>query len=698
MARLPEAEDLLDLAFVSAPRLAPDGARAACVVTRIVKGKSPDAKGKAGDGAYTPPRYQSRIHMFDLSQTGGKRQRPSAGTVFTRSELSDFSPSFSPNGASLAFLSVRKEGDKPQLHVMPLAGGEAVKVTESKAGVGEYAWHPDSERLAYVSRGDYVDEVAERGLPRHIRRRYFRADGGGDRPDEPAQVYLVSAEGGTPAKLTDFPYTPHDLAFSPAGDALYLLVAGSEAADSGFAVDIVKVDVKSKAVTKLASDLGFAGGLRLSRSGKWLSFVAPSVTGDLASPSGLWVLDAEKAGGRGKHAPRLLSAVDIDVVPSLGGDSRYGSMPNDPRWYQDSDGSEGLIANTFVDGRTRLARISLSGETSELASDNDAVTSFDMSPSSGQLLFTAESCDRPGELFLRLADGSEKRLSGVNDTWVKRLALAKAEGPFGLEAPRKGKKGAWTSESRSDQEGRDRVQYWTLRSPEPREDNAAVIEVHGGPHTAYGNGFYFEFHLLAARGFSVIYGNPRGGSSYGYQFATSLLGRYGSVDADDVVDIGDGGLARLGTPNAPLHLTGGSYGGFMTNWLVGLTDRYRSAVTQRSICNWTSMYGTSDIGPGFVEREVGGNAWDDLDRLWRQSPIRNVANVKTPLLIIHSENDFRCPIEQAEQLFTALKRLGKVDVELMRVPGECHELSRSGRPDRRVANLEAIVGWFETHA
>ena len=152
------------------------------------------------------------------------------------------------------------------------------------------------------------------------------------------------------------------------------------------------------------------------------------------------------------------------------------------------------------------------------------------------------------------------------------------------------------------------------------------------------------------------------------------------------------------TPDAPLHLTGGSYGGFMTNWLVGVTDRFRSAVSQRSISNWTSMYGTSDIGPSFVERELGGRPWADLDVLWRQSPMRNAANVRTPLLLVHSEEDWRCPIEQAEQLFAALKRLGQAEVELLRFPREGHELSRSGRPDRRVMRLEAIVGWFEAHA
>ncbi len=707
MARLPVAEDLLDLGFVSDPQLSPDGLRAACVVTRIVKGEAPAEKGKAdGRGktgksagaAYTPPRYQSRIHLFELAETRSKRHRPSEGTVFTRSEYTDSHPRFSPDGSKLAFLSVRKEGEKPQLHVMPLAGGEAVRITDLKAGVGEFAWHPGSGRLAFVSRGDYVDENAERGLPQRIRRRYFRADGGGQRPEVPAQVYLVNAGGGAPVKLTDFEYTPGDLAFSPSGDELYLLVAGNEEADSNFSFDVVKVDLDSKAVTKLAADVPFVGGGTVSPSGRWLYLIAPSVPGDLASPNGLWVIDVSKAGGRGKREPRLLSDVDLDTTPSLGGDSRYGSMPNAPVWYQDPDGGEGLVANSFVDGRTRLARISLDGRLTEIDSEHDAMTSFNTLTGSGRLLFTAESSDKPGELFVRYEDGSEQRLSSINDTWLKRLSLATAEGPFELKPPRKAKKGSYASASRSDHDGRERVQYWTLRSAKPRADEAAVLEVHGGPHTAYGNGFYFEFQLLAARGYSVIYGNPRGGSSYGFSFATSLLGRYGSVDADDVVDIGDDGLARLGTPKAPLHLTGGSYGGFMTNWLVGRTDRYRSAVTQRSISNWTSMYGTSDIGPGFVEREIAGVPWDDLDRLWEQSPIRHVAFVKTPLLIIHSELDFRCPIEQAEQLFTALKHLGKVDVEFLRFPGECHELSRSGRPDRRIANLEAIVGWFETHA
>ena len=167
-------------------------------------------------------------------------------------------------------------------------------------------------------------------------------------------------------------------------------------------------------------------------------------------------------------------------------------------------------------------------------------------------------------------------------------------------------------------------------------------------------------------------------------------------DADDVLASVSAARRAHADPEAPVHLTGGSYGGFMTNWLVTQTDLFRSAVTQRSISNWLSFYGTSDIGYGFAEQEVGGNPWNDLQRLWDQSPLKHVANVTTPLLIVHSDEDHRCPVEQAEQLFVALKRLGK-EARLVRFPGEGHELSRSGRPDRRVARLSAILEWFGAH-
>jgi len=241
------------------------------------------------------------------------------------------------------------------------------------------------------------------------------------------------------------------------------------------------------------------------------------------------------------------------------------------------------------------------------------------------------------------------------------------------------------------------LSYWTLPPVRARRDRAAVLEVHGGPHTNYVYGFAFEFHLLSAEGYTVVYGNPRGGSSFGPEFYQAVLSDYGGGDARDVLAIAEHAMERHRDPRAPLHLTGGSYGGFMTNWLVTQTDRFASAVTQRSICNWLSFYGASDIGYRFTEREQGGRPWEDTEGLWEQSPLKHVGSVRTPVLVMHSEQDHRCPMEQAEQWFTALKRLGRAEVEFLRFPDEGHELSRSGRPDRRLARLGALLDWFDRH-
>jgi len=276
-------------------------------------------------------------------------------------------------------------------------------------------------------------------------------------------------------------------------------------------------------------------------------------------------------------------------------------------------------------------------------------------------------------------DGSVATLLDPNAELAQRYALRPVEGPFQVPG------------------GSGTASWWRMSPRKPRIDRAIVVQVHGGPHTNAGYGFSFEHQLLAARGYTVVFANPRGSSSYGAAHATAMLGGYGTVDADDVLAVVDHAAQSHDAPDAPVHLTGGSYGGFMTNWLVGRTDRFRSAVTQRSICNWTSFYGTSDIGYRFAEHEVRGNPWEDLEALWAQSPLSQVANVVTPLLILHSDDDHRCPVEQAEQWFVALKRIGKAETRMVRFPGEGHELSRSGRPDRRIRRLDEIVGWFESH-
>jgi dipeptidyl aminopeptidase/acylaminoacyl peptidase len=225
-----------------------------------------------------------------------------------------------------------------------------------------------------------------------------------------------------------------------------------------------------------------------------------------------------------------------------------------------------------------------------------------------------------------------------------------------------------------------------------------VLEIHGGPHTMYSNSFFHEFQLLAAEGYVVLYTNPRGGHGYGQKFVDACRGDYGGKDYEDLMQGVDYALGSFNYIDKDrLVVTGGSYGGFMTNWIVGHTDRFKAAVTQRSISNWISFYGVSDIGYYFTEWQILGNAWDDVEKLWHHSPLKYVANIKTPLLILHSEKDYRCPIEQAEQLFIAIKRLGQTDTEFVRFPNSNHDLSRNGNPKLRIERLNRIVGWFNKY-
>lgn len=670
--------DLLGLTFVSDPQLSPAQDLAAVVVTRIVAadGGTPTVpvKSKAGKDA-KPPRYQSNIEVFSSIGKGRAKRRQ-----LTRGKFMDSKPRFSPDGSEMAFLSVREEGKRPQLFLISMQGGEAEPLTKHGAGVAGFEWHPNGKQLAYLSRGDWEDTHAKEGKPRRITSAFWRADGGGVLPTEPAQLYLISSGGGKARKLTEFTEQVSTFAFSPDGETVYVVLRHPDKGFDSFKGDLLALDVASGKSKLLLEGVRSLSEVIPSPDGSTLAYTAPAEPDNFLSPSSVWLAKVKKSRGSVKleGQPERLTDGKLEVYISSGGDSHYGDYPGTPTWL--SDGS--LLVLTNREGRTNLVRVLPDGKYSDVQEEqNRVVSAYAVLPGSDPdkltALFLAETPVQPGELHV-LRGGEERRISSYNDAWARKLALTMPQGPF--------------------EANKAKVPFWVIDPVKPRKDWAAVVQVHGGPHTNYGYGFNFEFQLMASRGFAVIFGNPRGSSSYGYTFMTAMLGKYGSVDADDVMDIAEAGVKQLSRAKAPLHLTGGSYGGFMTNWLVGKTNRFKSAVTQRSISNWTSMYGTSDIGPWFVEAQLEGVGYGaGVEKLWNQSPIKYADNITTPLLIVHSEEDYRCPIEQGEQLFSVLKRIGKTDTEFFRVPGESHGLSRAGRPDRRIARLEAIIGWFEKY-
>ena len=240
------------------------------------------------------------------------------------------------------------------------------------------------------------------------------------------------------------------------------------------------------------------------------------------------------------------------------------------------------------------------------------------------------------------------------------------------------------------------IQGWYLAPLEKAASHPAVLYIHGGPQVSYGETFFHEMQTLAAKGYGVIMLNPRGGNGYGQQFVASILGDYGNKDFEDLMLGTDTVLdAHPEINQEEVYVAGGSYGGFMTNWIVGHTDRFKAAVTQRSISNWISFYGTSDIGPFFVKFQLQ-HELDDVEKLWEMSPLAHAHKAKTPILVMHSDEDLRCPKEQGEQFYVAMNRQD-IDTQFMTFPKSSHGLSRNGLPNLRIQRLKAVLNWFETH-
>ncbi|MEZ4630016.1 MAG: S9 family peptidase [Deinococcales bacterium] len=663
MAKKLRPEHIHELYFLSNPQLSPDAKQIAYVQSYIDPAFQ-TAKGADKEmGAI--PRYKSQIY---LARAGEK------AFAFTSPGSSASQPKFSPDSKQLAFISDR-EGDR-KLFVMALAGGEARALNIQKP-IQHFLWHPAGRHLILVlqesedkQEGKKEDKKAKQEpLKRHLTRVYYRGDGLGFVPREAVGIYRYDLKKDEVGGVLELKTNPQGIALSADGDLLYIAMASSPEAEDQWQSGLWQLKLKNGKLKELIPDDYRLSEPYPSPDGSFIAFFAASEKGNWASPPGLWLAKSDGS------EPRLLTG-EAEASPSTGGDSRYGAYPNPAIWQDEKH----LLFNLNAEGRSHITRLNIETLVQEPLTEGDGViTSYHHVQ--GQWVYSAETPSQPGEIFWQWGDGLEQ-ISHSNQAFVKRYGLIEAE-------PRSLKSADDSVE----------LSYWSMKPQKPRKDKALVLEVHGGPHTNYGYGFYFEFQLLAAQGYEVIYGNPRGSSSYGSAFRQALLGRYGSIDADDVLSIARDAKAlaeaESSLENLPIHLTGGSYGGFMTNWLIGHTNEFKSAVTQRSISNWLSFYGTSDIGYRFTLLQQGGNPWEDTERLWQQSPLKYVANITTPLLILHSEADYRCPIEQAEQFYTALKQLDKAPCEFIRFPAESHELSRSGRPDRRVARLEALLEWFK---
>ncbi len=586
----------------------------------------------------------------------------------------EIAPRWSPDGQQLLFVSNRN--GRPQLFLLADEGGEARQLTTAPEGVGEPTWSADGRYVAFTSK-DPVDAEAEKAKNpdlRHITHLRYKFNGIGFTDTRHRHLYIVNVATGEVQQVTKGDYDVSGIAWSPDGQKLAFSACISPDCELHLVQDIWVIDRDGSNLQKLTPGKGNAGSPVFSPDGSQIAYFGHE-KGEIGYANiDLWVVPTT-----GGQTVNLTAAMDRSVGNSVGGDSRMDAGGSAPIWSADGKS----VYTTVTDGGTcHIYQVTVSDkQIKQITTGDMSITSFGYAVQDGQdlIAYVAGDNSNPGDVYSVQAS-AVARLTSVNEAELATWELATAER---IEFP--GADG-WP------------IEGWIMKPIgfQAGQKYPLVLEIHGGPAATYGYGFFHEFQMLASEGYGILYINPRGSKGYGEQFAKGVIGDWGGNDYVDFMMAVDYALANYDWIDVKrVGVTGGSYGGYMTNWIVTQTDRFAAAVTLRSISNMYTKYGCSDIGwygnkAGFDGRDL----WDSEDFIMSRSPIRYAPKVKTPILIIHSEQDYRCPMEQAEQWYVALKRLG-VTTEFVRFNGENHELSRSGRPRNRIDRLGFILGWFE---
>jgi dipeptidyl aminopeptidase/acylaminoacyl peptidase len=652
-------EDLVTLKWIGDPQLSPDATRVVYVLTAADR----DAN-------------TYRSHLWIVPLDGGPPRQ------FTWGDHRDSNPRWSPDGRWIAFLTDRGAKSEPgatkpkQLFVIPVDGGEARMLVPASHAPADPAWSPDGRTIAFVGKPEGPTRDSDVKVITRVR---YKNDGEGFWDGRYKQVFTVPAAGGTPRQLTAGDFDHLDPAWSPDGGAIACAANRTPEGELTNVADIWAMDAAGGNLRQLTSSTGPAATPAWSPDGRWIAYLGHDNAAMIATNTGLWLVPAP-----GGTASNLTAGYDRSLVHHVITDMRAHPKVGGPRWSADSRRIFFLVA----EGATNQIGVieAAGGSVRVLTSGRREIFGYGIDPAGTAAVIAASDPSQPGDLWVLRRDAAgqladDRRLTAVNEGLLGEVQLSIPE--------------------RFEYQGADGwpIEGWVMRPAGFREGERypAILQIHGGPHGAYGEAFFHEFQVLAAEGFSIVFTNPRGSQGYGQQFTAATQHDWGGKDFEDIMRGLDAALARYPFLDADrLGVAGGSYGGFMTNWVVGHTDRFAAAVTMRSISNHFSQWGTSDLAfmKGFWE--FPGDPWENPTWYWEHSPLAYVEKITTPLLILHSEEDLRCPVPEAEQLFAALKKLRR-EVTFVRFPGESHDLSRNGKPAHRLERLRWIVRWMSDH-
>jgi dipeptidyl aminopeptidase/acylaminoacyl peptidase len=584
----------------------------------------------------------------------------------------DSAPAISPDGRWVAFLRAADAKASPQLHVMPSDGGDARRLTDLPLGAGQPVWAPDSRRIAFTARvpeagrygvptedGDKLEPAEE--APRRITRFDYRIDNIGFLRDRPQRLFVVDSADPAeePVPLTDDQVDVSEPAWMPDGETVLVIAPRDWGAAQTEETDLYAVPVAGgDPVLAVRS----AGGVEKATVGEdgvvW--FIGAEYTWPFAEARnpGLW---SAKVGGEPAIPRRVTDAETVHCFAGAGAPAVFGDQ---------------VLVTVLNRGAAELRAVPRDAEEAPLdklgviAGERAAVRSFAVD--GDRIAAVVARPDSAGDVVL-IADGTQGVLTDwskpLREKGIRPLEELTATAPDGYP-----------------------VHGWLVQ-PEGEGPHPVLLVVHGGPFAAYDWGLFDEAQVYAAAGYAVVLANPRGSAGYGQSHGRAIVRAFGTVDADDLLALLDSALERPELDPARVGVMGGSYGGFMTSWLAAHHgDRFRAAWSERAVNAWDSMVGSSDIGWSFVDAYIGSELEVQLER----SPLTYADRIRIPFMVVHSEHDWRCPVEQAQRLYVALKRNG-AEVEMLLFPGEGHELSRSGRPRHRIQRFEAILDWWSRH-